>query len=917
MSNIKLKLCAYIKDMEAGIRNKYNEGLSNLKNLERGLVLVQSKRYKGFLSIIIAILLVALDIVILPGSLNAAAPDNKLTVFPAEGSRAGGETIQIQGGPFTESVFRVSLDVSRPSGLGLITIEIPLIRFGECNNLEEPDDDALLTNPTAKVTLPGGISAIYTPGNGKLEINITEAGLKYTATYDYTIGSPIFINTKDLAYNGTFCPREELIRISNDGTHLLVEAGYARWATIRGDDPTIIDLKTPSYHTVGEVPLLIKNANLDDEFSGTFTYTNPVSKPRISNILREGQGIASEMVNNSLIRPIRVNYKGGNTVTIVGSDFRENVKVIIGDLEVIDADALDTQIPGQISFIVPAAGEEEIGKLFPLQVLNEDGGLALSTQLSPPVYLQYTRGDTNPTITKIRPDKGFACGGRQVTIEGNDFRRQGEVYGFSGVPLVSFGGVKVPDNNVTIVDYKTIKLTVPTNTAGPKNVVIENPDGELAVLDNGYTYISMPVITAVQATLSNVTSNISQVSMKGDQEIIIKGSGFMEGAAVLFAPEEPKALDAKDSTTDFIYLPRDTSKDLVDCRFTYPAGVEGIEPVYIDSNTIKVQVPAGKLDSSGIMIINPDAGASEIFKGVTYGLEELPTVKGVSAELLYNRVIKVHWDSVPGAKYYEVYVQEGNGNLEIMGTTSANSMVYENYRDRTYYRFLVRAWGDNAVSLPSQYSNQIYAYQSGEIDNDGPLNENSRTIRSGSQLLVTIGRADSYRNLMPILLNRSEFLGVKETIISIPAELISSYRDKEIEIIGQDFHLYFNPRIFNASLSGSNWSQNDAGVRFTIKAVPFVASKKITVLSNVYQLTASLYSGSKQTPIDYLAGNIRLELKYNPGRAVLPKTTTRLGYWDENEKQWLYTSGIISSSFQQGSFNINRMGSYAVIGERK
>ena len=900
--------------MKAGVRNKYNEGLSNLKNLERGLVLVQSKRYKIFLSIIIAILLGALDIVILPGSLNAAAPDNKLTVFPAEGSRAGSETIQIQGGPFTASDLRVS----RPSGLGSVDINIPIIRFGECNNLEEPDDDALLTKPAAKVTLPGGISAIYTPGNGKLEINITEAGLKYTATYDYTIGSPIFINTKDLAYNGTFCPREELIRISDDGNYLLVGTGYARWATIRGDNPTIIDLKTPSYHTVGAVPFVIQNAAPDfTEFAGTFTYTNPVSKPRISNILREGQSIASEIVNNSLIRPIRVNYKGGNTVTIVGSDFRENVKVIIGDLEVIGADALDTQIPGQISFIVPAAGEEETGKLFPLQVLNEDGGLALSAQLSPPVYLQYTRGDTNPTITKISPDKGFACGGRQVTIEGNNFRRQGEVYGFSGVPLVSFGGVKVPDNNVTIVDYKTIKLTVPANTAGPKNVAVENPDGELAVLDNGYTYISMPVITAVQATLSNVTSNISQVSMKGGQEIIIKGSGFMEGAAVLFAPEEPKVLDAKDSSTDFIYLPRDTSKDLVDCRFTYPAGVEGIDPVYIDSNTVKVQVPAGKLDSSGIMIINPDAGASEIFKGVTYALEELPAVKGVFAELLYNRVIKVHWESVPGAKYYEVYVQQGNGNLEILGTTSANSMVYENYRDRTYYRFLVRAWGDNAVSLPSRYSNQIYAYQSGEIDNDGPLNENSRTIRSGSQLLVTIGRADSYGNIMPILLNRSEFLGVKETIISIPAELIGSYRDKDIEIIGQDFHLYFNPRIFNASLSGSNWSQSDAGVRFTIKAVPFVASKKVTVLSNVYQLTASLYSGSKQTPIDFLAGNIRLELKFNPGRAVLPKTTTRPGYWDENEKQWLYASGFINSSFQEGSFTIRRMGSYAVIGERK
>lgn len=860
---------------------------------------------------------------LVPAGTMAAPAETKTTIFPTEGSRVGGESVTIQGkAAFTDS----TIAITRPTRVlgGGYNLTMPVVVIKDWDNLEKPADSALLTNqPWPQVELPGGITVTLKAAN-QVNVTIVRSGVTYQADYLYTLGHPIFINTKDLLSSNAYFPFEDLIRISDDSAtaaagsqYLYAEAGYAGWARLRTNDPRFIDLKTPWYHGIGAVEFEIRNPGSTSESIG-FTYYEPLSNPQITNILREGQGISAETINGSTVRPIKVNYKGGHTITITGYDFRENITVKIGDLTTIAASAINRESSERISFKVPAASVEDIGRLFLLQVLNEDGGLALSTELNPPFYLQYTQGIITPAITKVSPAQGFACGGNQVTIEGKDFRRPGGITGYNGSLSVSFGGVRVPDSDITYVNDKTLLVKVPANTAGKKDVLVENPDGELAVLADGYTYISMPVITSIQISNTNITTGINQVNLSGGQEIIIKGSGFMPGAKAVFGPGEPQIIAAISASTSFVYLPRDTSLDLSYNRFEYQGGVEWTNVVFVDSQTLKVTVPAGQLSGAGIMVVNPDLGASEIYKDISYTMAELPVVKNVVAELLNNRSIKIHWDAVAGAAYYEVYCQIDGDEPEVLGTTRTTAMVFEKYRDHARYCFLVKARNDSAISMGAGYSNQLYTYQNGRGDLDGTLTEKTSVNPMGSQVMVRIGQEIKWG---PFTLNlQNELAGAKEVVIAIPAELISSGEVKDIQVIGPDFRLRFNPVVFRGGMLGSELSGGDNGVRFSLLAAAAPYEKGVTMVSRVYQLSACAYSGSQQRPLEYLAGDIQFNLSSYPVRdAAINKI--KLARWQDNrdgtEHSWIGAKGSLNLSSRQGAFSTNRLGIFAIIEDRR
>ena len=63
--------------------------------------------------------------------------------------------------------------------------------------------------------------------------------------------------------------------------------------------------------------------------------------------------------------------------------------------------------------------------------------------------------------------------------------------------------------------------------------------------------------------------------------------------------------------------------------------------IFIDSETLTVVTTPGKLDSKGVMVINPDGGATDIYDQLVYGLPELVAPTGVVAELIYDRYIKM------------------------------------------------------------------------------------------------------------------------------------------------------------------------------------------------------------------------------------------------------------------------------------
>jgi hypothetical protein len=83
-----------------------------------------------------------------------------------------------------------------------------------------------------------------------------------------------------------------------------------------------------------------------------------------------------------------------------------------------------------------------------------------------------------PTISAISPNAGSSAGGTSVTIMGT---------GFVSGATVTIGGASA--TAVTVTSSTTLTAITPAGTAGIRNVVVSNSDGQSATLSSGFTYM--------------------------------------------------------------------------------------------------------------------------------------------------------------------------------------------------------------------------------------------------------------------------------------------------------------------------------------------------------------------------------------------------------------------------------------------
>ena len=170
-------------------------------------------------------------------------------------------------------------------------------------------------------------------------------------------------------------------------------------------------------------------------------------------------------VSLSLVDPAKGGVGGGTPVTVSGSGFQDDAKVLFGSAEATDVKVLGV---GTITCLTPAGA---VGKVT-VTVQNPDGGAA--------PYLggfEYTAGDA-PTVQAVAPDSGVTDGGTPVTLTGT---------GFVGGATVLFG-VK-PAENVSVKGATTITCTSPaTDKVGSVDVTVTNPDGQNGSKIGGFQY---------------------------------------------------------------------------------------------------------------------------------------------------------------------------------------------------------------------------------------------------------------------------------------------------------------------------------------------------------------------------------------------------------------------------------------------
>ncbi|PKN55038.1 MAG: hypothetical protein CVU56_23360 [Deltaproteobacteria bacterium HGW-Deltaproteobacteria-14] len=198
--------------------------------------------------------------------------------------------------------------------------------------------------------------------------------------------------------------------------------------------------------------------------------------------------------------------KGTNTLTLTGTGFQQGAVVRING-------ALCAQVvvagSASLSCVAPpgAAGPASV------VVTNPDGGAVTKTA-------GYTYVPP-PQLVSMLPNVGPEVGGGQATITGFNFS--------TGLqkPQVFIGVTEVAEANVTVNGTTSILIVVPPG-AGSNDVRVINPDGQVGVLLDGFTYIpplQPPSITFIAPPAGTTL---------GGEAVKIAGNHFLDGARVLF-----------------------------------------------------------------------------------------------------------------------------------------------------------------------------------------------------------------------------------------------------------------------------------------------------------------------------------------------------------------------------------------------
>lgn len=832
------------------------------------------------------------------------------SITPNTGRKQGGDKLEILGEGFIKGDILVYDDLKSLPKLK----EIAQIQFAKPNDENMTNINLPLDNPNSgrvrdKIAQAkaGQLELKYdaTGKDVKLSMTVTDNNIKYTAENILYNNEEVFFplnllkNDKGENYKGNELVRIRLEKIqgASNTFRVRLDKGFSPEAAVLNQGH--INVITPSYYTIGEVEVNLTNPD-NGVATGKFNYKNPDSKPKITNILRDGQEGYKVEDGRTIVE---VNYLGGNTIEIIGQDFRKPVKIQIGDITInakIEYQPEEDSISNRLIFKMPAIENRYIGTYNRVVVENEDGGVANSE----PIFIKFTTPEsTGLTITKVTPNFGPTSGGTVITIEGKDFREK-----MDGIPngklKVYFGEgskqVQVPQENIISIAYDKIILKTPPYTAGPATIKVENPDGNIAELPNGFNYVSNPKITSVVNPNNNKVL-VETLSIEGGEKIKIIGSDFMEGAKVVFNPVLKLVDDKTPATGEVITI--GTKKYILE------SGTEGTEVEVVNGQTITVITPEGKLDDKGIIVINPDKGATDVYN-IGYGIPDMDAPFNVEAEVVYDQFIKVHWSGVKDAFEYEIYMSEDGDKFEFIGTTELTSYVVQNIKSRTEYQFLVRAIGKYGTSKPIDESKSNYVTTGrgvGPEDEDGSLGENTVINRNGTMADISIGTEDFNSKGMTIDLTRGELAGVKDITIRIPAEIVvNSFGN--IKVLGKDYTMEFSPNIFKNSTMEDNRKNSNAGVVFKVSAYKGNTNVKSgeAVVGETYLLEGTTYVDKDISKIDYLRGNIKFTLDTDTQKVQNRRLNrVQMVRYDENTKTWVPVNYP------------NRLGLYTVIGSRR
>ncbi|TNF38445.1 MAG: hypothetical protein EP329_00365 [Deltaproteobacteria bacterium] len=257
------------------------------------------------------------------------------------------------------------------------------------------------------------------------------------------------------------------------------------------DDGRLIAVSPPGETGVTDLTVVRPDGayvRLDGAFAYYAAGSLPSSPPVIGNVF-----------------PATGSIDGGQQVSLVGSDFAQGARVFFGSTE---AAVVNESQTSQRIVVSPAhaTGAVEV------TLVNPDG----LTHSKANAYVYFA---PPPLIKGVTPDHGGTSGGYTVTLEGKNLRPDSTVL-FGTHTITAF-------NTATPT---ALTFFAPPNLAGPVDVTVTNPDGQLDTDAGAFTYIQDdllddPVLTAIEPTTGPST---------GGYIALLRGQNFFVDAEVDF-----------------------------------------------------------------------------------------------------------------------------------------------------------------------------------------------------------------------------------------------------------------------------------------------------------------------------------------------------------------------------------------------
>ena len=867
------------------------------------------------------------------------SPLSIISIDPSKGRKQGGDTVTITGTGFMDG--KINLYSSLTS---LPTKETKmLVRFGDpkdtnISNRDIPEDDlqsGRLLKDGAKFKV-GNMDFTVRPNGADFLLDV--AWHDFSGEY----------SAKDIPFNGetSYLPLSllksdatEMIKISKkvNGviSRIIVERGYASNVVFNGE--TFLTVVTPPHHTINRgsgnsAGTMVTVINPDgSEAVGSFIYKNPDSDPAIYSI--EVDGVSSDGEEHKGENPVlfRLPRVGKSRITVHGRDFRKNLTLTIAGQTIDEKSITYSDQIGDfpqyktLTFTMPQVPDELLGKHHILSISNLDGGGTNSDAVvrdpswnagkpnpSPIHFAFYLEETEHLKIDSITPNRGPTKGGNQVIIRGEDFRNT--MYGFKGKLRIFVGTgvdmVEVRQEDILSVEHDRITLVMPPHEEGEVTVRVQNPDGNTA--EGTYKYEGYPVITNV---VNEDGSKVTALLPDGSQTIIIGGTGFKEGAKVYFHPKLKKAEDnrkepngntSSEKKTEEIKTPTNVWVDgeayVIDGSIVAtPSKVE-------DGKKIIVQVPKLEKDFQGIIVVNPDGAASNVWD-IKVGIPEVPAPFDVYAELSFGRMVRVSWKPVSQALQYDVLMRSSDGSWQPVANTKDTTVSVPDLLPNTTYVFLVKAIGKYGESKPLAQAQSNPVTTGADIvskDTDGTIGEKTVIVRSGDSVDLRLGEDWSSAGSVVDLL-KPEYAGAKNITVRMSAKMVS-VNNAPIIIKASDATLVITPAAFRTAEMIQHALDPKAGIVFKMirSNAKLQAKNGVGQVSSVYELQAFAQVGAQQTKLNQLSMPFQLTIKSDAAKIRARKLKkVSLGYYDSTAKLWVPNPLL------------NKLGFYGMWGSKK